>query len=273
MRNGIHFISGLPRAGSTLLAALLRQNPRFSAGMTSPVGSLFNAMLTATSARNEGSVFIDNTQRQRLLRACFDAYYADIDATRLVFDTNRQWTTKLPALTTLFPEAVMICCVRNPAWIVDSIEQLVRRNPFELSGIFNYEPGGTVYSRAEGLSKGEGMVGFAWNALREAVFGPHAHKLLLVRYESLTANPRGVLAAIYQTIGEPAFAHDPEHIEPAADMIEFDTRLGTPGLHHVESAVRSTTRATVLPPDLFVRYEQDAFWQDPARIPAAVRVV
>ena len=49
MQNGIHFISGLPRSGSTLLAALLRQNPRFSAGMTSPVGSLFNAMLSATS--------------------------------------------------------------------------------------------------------------------------------------------------------------------------------------------------------------------------------
>jgi hypothetical protein len=32
-----HFISGLPRAGSTLTAAILRQNPRFHAGMSSPV--------------------------------------------------------------------------------------------------------------------------------------------------------------------------------------------------------------------------------------------
>jgi hypothetical protein len=31
MLNGIHFISGLPRSGSTLLAALPRQNPRFHA--------------------------------------------------------------------------------------------------------------------------------------------------------------------------------------------------------------------------------------------------
>src|SRR5471032_675420 len=77
VRNGIHFISGLPRAGSTLLAALLRQNPRFSAGMTSPVGSLFNAMLSATSARTETSVFIREEHRERLLRACFEAYYAE----------------------------------------------------------------------------------------------------------------------------------------------------------------------------------------------------
>ncbi|MGA8585530.1 MAG: sulfotransferase [Roseiarcus sp.] len=36
MQNRLHFISGLPRSGSTLLAALLRQNPRISAGMSSP---------------------------------------------------------------------------------------------------------------------------------------------------------------------------------------------------------------------------------------------
>jgi sulfotransferase len=35
--SSIHFISGLPRSGSTLLAALLRQNPRFEAGMSGPL--------------------------------------------------------------------------------------------------------------------------------------------------------------------------------------------------------------------------------------------
>ena len=273
MQNGIHFISGLPRSGSTLLAALLRQNPRFSAGMTSPVGSLFNTMLGATSQRNEGAVFIDDNQRVRLLRAVFEAYYADIHPNQMVFDTNRMWTTKLPALTALFPHALVICCVRNPAWVVDSIERLIRNNAFEPSGIFNYEPGGTVYSRAEGLSKGDGMVGFAWNALREAVFGAQAGRLLLVRYESLTANPAGALAAIYHAIDEPLFAHDPAHIEPYYEAIEFDMRLGTPGLHTVGSAVRAPPRKTVLPPDLFARFERDAFWEDRANLPSDVRII
>ncbi len=273
MDNGIHFISGLPRSGSTLLSALLRQNPRFSAGMTSPVGAIFNAMLGVTSARNEGSVFIEDEHRQRLLAACFDAYYADIHPAQLVFDTNRLWTTKLPALVRLFPAAKVICCVRNPAWVIDSIENLIRHNAFELSGIFNFDPGGTVYSRVEALSKGDGMTGFAWNALREAVYGPQADRLILVRYESLTTNPLGTLAAIYHAIGEPLFAHDPENIEPTYDMIEFDIRLGTPGLHHVGSAVRARKRPTVLPPDLFARFQGDAFWEDLTQIPAAVRVI
>ena len=39
--SSVHFISGLPRSGSTLLAALLRQNPRFEAGMSGPLAGLF----------------------------------------------------------------------------------------------------------------------------------------------------------------------------------------------------------------------------------------
>jgi sulfotransferase len=273
MQNGIHFISGLPRAGSTLLAALLRQNPRFSAGMTSPVGSLFNALLRETSERNEAAIFIDNDVRERLLRAVFDAYYADIHPKQVVFDTNRLWTTKLAVLTKLFPSARVICCVRNPAWVMDSFEQLIRRNIFELSGIFNFDPTGTVYSRVEGLGGPAGMVGFAFNGVREAVYGAHADRILLVRYESLTTNPLGTLGAIYNFIGEPIHAHDPAHIEPCYDMIEFDARLGTPGLHDVRSAVAAHVRPTVLPPDLFERFDGEAFWQDPAKLPKAVRLV
>lgn len=81
------------------------------------------------------------------------------------------------------------------------------------------------------------------------------------------------LAAIYNFIGEPLFAHDPDHIEPCDDMAELDRRLGTPGLHDVSSAVRARTRQTILPPDLFRRYEREAFWQNRLQWPNAARVV
>ena len=61
--------------------------------------------------------------------------------------------------------------MRNPGWILDSIESLIRRNAFELSGIFSFDPGGSAYSRVEGLASAAGMYGFSLNALREAVYG------------------------------------------------------------------------------------------------------
>ncbi len=41
--------------------------------MTSPVGSLFNAIPREASQRYEGAVFIDDDFRQRLPRGVFDA--------------------------------------------------------------------------------------------------------------------------------------------------------------------------------------------------------
>src|SRR3954463_1913836 len=76
MQGDIHFISGLPRAGSTLLSAILRQNPRFRAGMTGPVGSLVDAMLRNMSMSNETSIFITDAQRKALLRSIFSTFYA-----------------------------------------------------------------------------------------------------------------------------------------------------------------------------------------------------
>lgn len=273
MRGAIHFISGLPRSGSTLLSALLRQNPRFTAGMTSPVGHLFNSTLRETSQRHEDSVYVDNALRERLLRSVFDAYYNETGADQVVFDTNRVWTTKMTALSSLFPTSRMICCVRNPAWIIDSIENLIRSNPLELSGIFGYETGGTVYSRAEGLASPNGLAGYAFNALREAIYGPLSDRLLLVRYESLVSAPLPTLAKIHDFIGEPMAEHNAERIEPCEDMIQFDQRLGTPGLHDVGSRVQARERPTLLPPDMFEQYSQQEFWMDPNQIPPSVRVI
>jgi sulfotransferase len=272
MRHGIHFISGLPRSGSTLLAAILRQNPSFHANMTSPVGSLFTALLRQMSQENETAVFIDDERRRAVLAMVFEAYYHREQATKLVFDTNRLWCSKLPALALLFPTAKVICCVRHVPWILDSIERVIRRNPVEPSKIFNFEPGGTVYSRVEALSSGSGMVGFAWNALREAFFGEQADRLLLVTYETLTRSPDEALGAIYNFIGEPSFSHDFEHVEFDVDG-EFDARLGTPGLHKIGKAIRPNERQTLLPPDLFRRVEGDSFWRDPDLDLRGVRIV
>ncbi len=272
MDHGIHFISGLPRAGSTLLAALLRQNPALHAGMTSPVGSLFTAMLRELSQGNETAVFIDNDHRAALLHGLFDNYYHRIHPTQTVFDTNRLWTSKLPTLVDMFPSAKIICCVRHVPWILDSIERLIRRNRYELSKIFSFEPGGTVYSRIEGLGAGTGMAGFAWNALREAWFGEQADRLLLVTYETLTRSPQTALDAIYDFTGLPRFVHDTQNVS-YDEAAEFDARLGTPGLHSVGKTIQPPVRRTILPPDLFRRFESDSFWQDPAQNLNNVRVV
>lgn len=256
-----HFISGLPRSGSTLLSAILLQNPRFHAGMTSPVGALFSGVLEQCSAGSEFGAVIDTDMRRRLLRGLFDSYYADKADKPVVFDTNRQWSARLPAISDLFPKARVIACVRNVAWVMDSLERLYRANPYENTKLFgDAVERNTVYSRCETLAQRNRLVGFAWAALKEAYYGEHADSLLIVDYDLLTQAPERVLRLVYEFIGEPWFEHDFEHL--AYDAPEFDQALGVAGLHKVKPRVALESRRTILPPDLFKQYADLSFWLD-----------
>ncbi|HHS7811340.1 sulfotransferase [Pseudomonas jessenii] len=256
-----HFISGLPRSGSTLLSAILLQNPRFHAGMTSPVGALFSGVLEQCSAGSEFGAVIDTEMRRRLLRGLFDSYYADKADKPVVFDTNRQWSSRLPAISDLFPKAKVIACVRNVAWVMDSLERLYRANPYENTKLFgDAVERNTVYSRCETLAQRNRLVGFAWAALKEAYYGEHADSLLIVDYDLLTQAPERVLRLVYDFIGEPWFEHDFEHL--AYDAPEFDQALGVAGLHKVKPKVALQSRRTILPPDLFKQYADLSFWLD-----------
>lgn len=262
MTRRFHFISGLPRAGSTLLAALLRQNPRFLAGMTSPVGSLVSGMLQQFSAGSEFGPVLDREARRRLLRGVFDSYYAGC-AQDVVFDTNRMWCAKLPAVVDLFPQAKVIACVRNVAWVMDSLERLYRANPYENTKLFGDDSErNNVYSRVDTLAQRNRLVGFAWSALKEAYYGEHASALLVVEYELLAQAPEKVLRLVYDFLGEPWFEHDFQNVH--YDAPAFDEALGVSGLHRVRPAVAMQSRCTLLPPDLFEKYAALSFWRDGA---------
>jgi sulfotransferase len=256
-----HFISGLPRSGSTLLSAILRQNPRFHAAMSSPVASLFQSMLNTFSVQNENAAHVSQQQRRSLLRGLFDNYYIEHEGKEVIFDTSRAWTTRMGALVDLFPESKVICCVRNVAWIMDSLERLYQKNPYENTKFFNDDiERNTVYSRVDTLGQRNRLVGYAWSALKEAFYGEHAASLLVVDYDLLTQAPERTLPLIYQFLGEEAFEHDFSHVE--YDATEFDKQLGVEGLHRIAGPVVHRPRRTLLPPDLFENYAHMDFWRD-----------
>lgn len=257
----VHFISGLPRSGSTLLAAILNQNPRFHAGMTSPLGDMVGAMVSEMSGKNEFSIMVSDGQRADVIQGLVRSFYRSVD-THIIFDTSRVWCSKMPLLATLFPHAKVMACVRELPWILDSVERLVRAQPLGANKMFRFEPFGTVYSRIEAIIDSSNLVGFSFQATKDAFYGEFARdRLVLLTYESMTRNPKASMQMIYKLLGEPWFDHDFDHVEYSA--VEFDARLGLPGLHTVRPKVTSPQRQSVLPPDLFNRFAKDSFWLDP----------
>ena len=117
-------------------------------------------------------------------------------------------------------------------------------------------------------------MGYALDALREACFGAHSERLILLDYETLARAPEATVGALYEQLSLTPFAHDFEDV--AYEAKAFDAALGSPGLHRVHSRVEWRPRASVLPPDLFQRFAGDSFWRKPeprlAHIPKILKL-
>lgn len=256
------FISGLPRSGSTLLSALLRQNPRITAGVTSPVYGMLKA-LQRSMANTEYAPFLTEERRREVLRSVVNGYYKEqIEAANdsIIIDTNRAWTSRLPLLKSLYPDSAVICCVRDPLWIIDSIERMLDRNPLYTSAIFRNLPAENIYERAKLLMNHDaGLVGFPLNSLKEAFFGPFSRQLILINYDNLASKPESTIASLYEELGEPCWNHVFDKVEYQEN--EFDDVLAMPGMHTVRPVVAGTGRTLRLPPDLQTEFAGLDFWR------------
>lgn len=256
-----HFIAGLPRSGSTLLAAILRQNPRFYAQMSGPVYGMLSAVQEHMSPKAEFSSFFTIEKRVNVYRGMIENYYAD-QPNPVIFDTNRVWTNQLPLIANLFPDAKVIACIRDIPWVVDSFERLHQKNFLTLSIVSNFSPNSTVYLRANSWLTPEGVIGFPFDALKQAYFGEYSDRLLLVPYESLVQKPAAILSQIHQFLHEEPFDYDFNHVEYSAD--EFDQLSGVPDLHRVHQKVEPRPRRTILPSDLFQKLHGQFGWLTPS---------
>jgi sulfotransferase len=163
-------------------------------------------------------------------------------------------------LLELFPDAYVLCCVRDPVAVVDSIERLLQKHPTRLSTIIGLEAGATVYRRVDMLMNPvTGVVGYSLNATKEAYYGMHGDRLLMVKYDDLARDPGIVFARIHEKLELEPFSYDFDAIEDIPGSAVFDEALGTPGLHSLKKRVVFEPRTSILPPDIFNNLPA-AFW-------------
>jgi sulfotransferase len=229
-----YFISGLPRAGSTLLSAILRQNPEFYADISSPVKYLCTAAIDVLTV-NENNLNIKEDQRTNVLHHVFEGYYAHLN-NPVVFDSNRGWTSKTSLLKRLFPYTKIICCVREIEWILNSFESISAENSLYTNTFADDESRQSVETRCADMMdvKKSGMVIKPWYWLQEGM-AINPDMIHLVNYNDLCQKPQQTMQKIYQFIDKPWFEHDFDNVEYENEL--FDRSANKTGLHTVRKKV------------------------------------
>jgi len=254
------FISGLPRSGSTLLSAILRQNPEFYADITSPVQKLVASTINVLTD-NESNHLIDEDKRKHILRSVFNSYYDEV-IPNTVFDTSRVWTSRTELLKKLFPQTKIICCVRDLLWILDSFECISTKNTLWNASLTDDEANQTVTTRCDAMMdvKKEGQVIKPLYFLEEGLL-LNPKMIMLMEYEDLCKNPESVMRKIYGFIGRPYFDHDFKNVEYKNEA--YDEAVNMKNLHTVRSDVTWKERQSILPHSVWNKYSGKEFWRVP----------
>ena len=262
------FLAGLPRSGSTLLAALLTQRDDvYVSGLSDSPDVLRHAHLVMTESENYRAG--QTVQRDALLRNALPALYADTDA-ELVIDKGRMWGT--PYYRRVLTEALgesprILAPVRPLTEIVASFVRMCKASPdnyidrdMQDEDLYSYWRKPIDDARTDWLLLPNGHLGGAMLSLHGAFQPDTADQYHVVEYAKLCDNTREVMAGIERFLDLEPYTYDLDGImgQPHNDAEVY----GIPNMHHVRERIEriDPDPATVLSPYALARCELEDFW-------------
>ena len=245
-------LSGLPRSGSTILSAILDQNPLIHAEGNSAVCQFMWDMYQSGTVH--AAEQLNGTYRQHtmgdIIAGIPKLYYKDIAPTKkIIVDKCRAWTT--PVNITILrkyidPDIKIIVLERSVTAIIKSFMKLYKKNNW--SDAYMHEIAkAMLVPNVEPIMRSIIGINMAKKEQPNKTF-------LFIQYNDLMAQPEATLQRIYDFCGWAPFKHDFQHIVNAHP--ENDEFYKLKGFHEIRSAISPTENTIVLPADIQAKCAQ-----------------
>lgn len=269
-------MAGLPRSGSTMLSAILNQNPRFYSGPSSPV---VPTMIALEQSLSQDELFLAYPKidfGKKLVASVIDHYYADTDKP-VVFEKNRSWTNRMEYIKGYFgiEHPKVIFPVRDVSEILTSFISMIRRNPGIVNERLNFIDQTLVQqgiplndeNRCK-LIAGPGILGQSFDGLKKALSEGYRANIHFVEYNDLVNNPKETMEKIYEFLGESYYNHDFKNLKNIHQ--ENDAQIyGFQDMHAVRKDVKSISELPedVLPRSILDGVKGSEFWRELDDVP------
>ena len=222
----IHFCSGLPRTGSTVLMNILQQNPQVFTTGTCALPTLLKDHILVKSRFRECFQAMATHQADAamygLIHGASQGWFEGLTHKPVVISKNRGWSD----INHLFPNSKTIACVRDIRDIIESFERVNSK----IKALHSFGDAQHLYPSMMEVEKYDYFFkeGNAFSAglyqelprLME-IYKQDPSRVKFVRYEDLLKDPHGMLQNIYAFLGLSYYEHDLNHIEQS-DLFEHD---------------------------------------------------
>lgn len=256
-------VTGLPRAGSTLLCQLLAQHPEIDCeGHSSP---LCNTLLGMRRMVSDDTFFLsqlDNSFERSYghlgsaMQGFLRGWYRDCTK-KAVVDKNRAWLHAIELLLHIEPEARLVVCLRELGQIYGSIEAQHQRTILVdfIDHLADYDR----FGRADMLFAKDKAIGAPLISLHAVPDLPKKvqERLYFVRFEDLVENPVACMSHLYAWLGLSAFEIDPAKLQ--IGIRESDSHYRMKYLH-AQSERIAKPRPHEIPPRIQAHIEAACAW-------------
>lgn len=258
-------MSGLPRSGSTLLTALLNQNPEIHASTNSPLLDTIHYTQEYLLHQSEQYKATPNPQgAHKVLSSISDNYYFHTSQ-NIIIDKSRGWVNQIEYIKDyITPEPKIICPVRSIHDILSSFLLLIYKSKtvsFIDEGLLSNQTEITNDNRCDYLMSSQGIIGQSYHALQEAFYKGYENNLLLIEYDNLVKKPQQELNQIYNFLKLPSYSHHFENVIPKAN--ENDEVYRLENMHTVRERVEKIHRdnSKYLSSYVMNKYNHMEFWR------------
>lgn len=271
MQKKYYFMAGLPRSGSTILSAILNQNPRFYSGPSSPVTGLM-AMLEQQLSQDElFAAYPKPEQASMIISNIIHQYYFDVEKP-VIFDKNRSWVNRIHYIEGyLGITPKIICPVRNIDEILASFISMYRRNPYQVNGKINFMDDMLIKSnilltddnRCEFLVSESGILGQSYLGIRDVLMKGHEKYLHFVEYDDLVNSPEETMKGIYDFLDEEYYEHEFDNLVNVNKENDAST-YGLSDMHSIRKELKKTSSSPeeILSENILSKCKGLEFWRD-----------
>ena len=259
----LYFDCGLPRTGSTLLTALLNQNPYIHAGTLSPVFELMyynNEILH----KEQAQAFPKPDVFRHVVRSNMINYYADKDEPILI-DKCRAWPAHIDLLKKyISDDPKLICTVRHPLDILASFITLIHKDntlSFIDKAMLQRGMKLTDDNRCHYMMNPGGIVWESMNALATAFRQKETQYIHFIQYDDLVSNPREVMNNLHGFLQLDPFHYKFDNVV-AKDREKDAEVYGLPTMHEVRKSISKISKpySEVLSAEVINKYINYDFW-------------
>ena len=251
-----YFLSGIPRAGNTILSCLLNQNKNIGVTANSYLTEVFSSLEKMKHTNEAYLNYPDEKSHTSLMNNILPSYYSQWESEFIIDRSCWGNPYYMDILKKYCPNEIkIICLVRNIEDVFASFIDWCNKNPKNF--INDQTNNGSIYDKFNLLFQPHKPIIKNIASIKNLIDN-HQGKYILIDYDCLVENPSEQIEKIYEFLNIPTYQHNFNYIKQS---VKYNDKVVGKNLHKIRvNGIKKRNYDVGIPKELIDMCKEFNIW-------------